>query len=65
MSSAYDKGLRSLGLKLAEELGMKEFVREGVYSFLCGPSFETVGESRLLSVLGADVAGEITSFLVI
>ncbi|KAK2190894.1 hypothetical protein NP493_65g03011 [Ridgeia piscesae] len=57
MSSAYDNDLRSIGLKLSEELGMKEFVREGVYSFQSGPMFETVGECRLLNVLGADVVG--------
>ena len=64
MSTAYDKELRSLGLKLASELGMKEFVREGVYSFQSGPMFETVGECRLLNVLGADVTGK-TIFLIV
>ena len=62
MSTAYDKKLRSVGLKLAEDLGMKDFVREGVYSFQCGPFFETVGECRLLNVLGADVTGRTTDF---
>ncbi|KAI0237864.1 Purine nucleoside phosphorylase, partial [Lamellibrachia satsuma] len=57
MSTAYDKTLRRVCLKLAEDLGMKDLVREGVYSFQCGPFYETVGESRLLKVLGADVTG--------
>ena len=63
MSTAYDKTLRRVGLKLAEDLGMKDLVHEGVYSFQCGPFYETVGESRLLKVLGADVTGRTTDFL--
>ena len=36
---------------------MNEFLREGVYCFLGGPSFETVTECRFLKVAGVDATG--------
>ncbi|KAA0199067.1 Purine nucleoside phosphorylase I inosine and guanosine-specific, partial [Fasciolopsis buskii] len=56
-SDAYDKQLRSLMLKIANEKGMKDVVHEGVYCFCGGPSYETPAESRMLAMLGADVTG--------
>ena len=57
MTKVYDKELRRKALKLAGDLGMADYVREGVYSFQCGPFFETVSECRMLNVMGADVTG--------
>ncbi|XP_067853719.1 purine nucleoside phosphorylase 6 isoform X2 [Heptranchias perlo] len=57
MSDAYDKTFRRLALESALELGYKDFVREGVYCMLAGPTYETIAESRMLKLLGADAVG--------
>ena len=57
MSNAYDKDLRDLAWKKAKELGMTDFVREGVYSMMVGPNFETVTEAKMLLLLGIDATG--------
>jgi purine nucleoside phosphorylase len=41
MNKAYDVELRKLGKKIASDLGMNDFFREGVYTMVGGPSFET------------------------
>ena len=55
MSDAYTRSLRSLARKIAEENGIS--LREGVYSYMPGPCFETPAEIRMLRILGADVVG--------
>ncbi|KYO27511.1 purine nucleoside phosphorylase isoform B [Alligator mississippiensis] len=57
MSDAYDRDLFSLAKESAQELGYLEFIQEGVYCMLAGPSYETIAESRMLQVLGADAVG--------
>ncbi|XP_028449721.1 purine nucleoside phosphorylase 5b [Perca flavescens] len=57
MSDAYDRELRQLAHDVASELGYDNFLREGVYCFLGGPSFETIAECRMLHSLGADAVG--------
>ncbi|KAL3988858.1 hypothetical protein ACER0C_013176 [Sarotherodon galilaeus] len=57
MSDAYDRKLRQLAHDVAAELGFSEFVREGVYCVLGGPSFETIAECCMLHMLGADAVG--------
>ncbi|XP_055059715.2 purine nucleoside phosphorylase-like [Misgurnus anguillicaudatus] len=57
MSDAYDRGLQQLAHDVAAELGFSAFTREGVYSVLGGPSFETIAECRMLRLLGADAVG--------
>jgi hypothetical protein len=52
LSNAYDVGLRDLAKKCAKELGYDKFFREGVYSMLTGPSYETVTECRFLLKCG-------------
>lgn len=61
MSDAYDRKLRQLALDVASDLGYSEFLREGVYCVLGGPSFETIAECRMLHSLGADAVGECPS----
>ena len=56
MSEAYDKALRLLAKKTADEMGF-DFIQEGVYAMQAGPCFETVTECRLLRGQGADVVG--------
>lgn len=55
MSDAYARDLRAKAREAAEETGVD--LREGVYAFMTGPSFETPAEIRMLRVLGADAVG--------
>ncbi|KAM4552734.1 purine nucleoside phosphorylase 5b [Odontesthes bonariensis] len=57
MSDAYDRDLRQLAHDVGAELGYGDFLREGVYCVLGGPSFETIAECRMLHSLGADAVG--------
>lgn len=61
MSDAYDRELRQLAMDVAQELGYEDFMKEGVYCVLGGPSFETIAECRMLYRLGADAVGMSTS----
>ena len=55
MSEAYDKGLCAFARETAA--GLEISLREGVYAFYSGPSFETAAEIRAFKALGADVVG--------
>lgn len=55
MSKAYDIGLRALAKEAASDLGIE--VREGIYAWFLGPSFETPAEIRMARTLGADAVG--------
>ena len=55
MSAPYDAGLRDLLKASASKAGVE--VKEGVYAWLPGPSFETPAEVRMLGKLGADAVG--------
>ena len=55
MSEAYDSGLRRIALAAAREMGIE--LRQGIYAGLCGPSFETPAEIRMLRAIGADAVG--------
>lgn len=55
MTAAYDEAMRAAALKVAQELKLP--VREGVYAFMPGPSYETPAEIRMLRTLGADLVG--------
>ncbi|KAJ3300843.1 hypothetical protein HK104_000037 [Borealophlyctis nickersoniae] len=58
VSDAYDFKLRVAAVKAARVIGMpKDIIREGVYCFVTGPSFETRAEARMLRNLGADCVG--------
>lgn len=58
MSDAYDRELQQLAMDVGQELGYTDFLKEGVYCVLGGPSFETIAECRMLHRLGADAVGE-------
>jgi purine-nucleoside phosphorylase len=51
----YSKRLRELAAQKAKRLGMK--LREGVYAWWSGPSYETPAEIRMIRVLGGDAIG--------
>jgi purine-nucleoside phosphorylase len=55
MSAAYDPLLRDAAKAAARELAIP--VREGVYAWLTGPSYETPAEIRMLRALGASAVG--------
>ena len=55
MSRAYDPDLGDVARKVAKEQGID--LKEGVYMFFAGPSFETPAEIRAARILGADAAG--------
>jgi len=57
LNTAYDGKLRLLAKQVANELGMADYVHEGVYAMMGGPSYETVAELRALRMLGADAVG--------
>jgi purine-nucleoside phosphorylase len=58
VSDAYDFDLRVLAFKAAKEVGLpSSVIREGVYCFVAGPSFETRAEARYLRNAGGDCVG--------
>jgi purine-nucleoside phosphorylase len=61
LTTAYDKQLRQLILRTAQELGMGQYMREGVYVHITGPNYETPAEARFLHKIGADTVGMSTA----
>jgi purine-nucleoside phosphorylase len=57
MNTAYDRELVKLAKKTAYSLNMDQFIREGVYMMVGGPTYETIAETRLLRILGGDSVG--------
>lgn len=55
MTDAYDPSLRTLLLQAAQDAAVP--VRQGIYLYLTGPSFETPAEVRLFGQFGAQVVG--------
>lgn len=55
MSTAYDLELRQIAMRVAEEQGIR--LREGVYTAVLGPSYETPAEIRMMRTIGGDAVG--------
>ena len=55
MSMCWDRGLAELIVACAEKENIP--LRQGVYAYMTGPSFETPAEIRALRVMGADAVG--------
>jgi purine-nucleoside phosphorylase len=55
MSNTYDVELRRLAHRAAVEEGIT--LKEGVYGWFLGPSYETPAEIRMLRTVGGDLAG--------
>ncbi len=55
MSQPYDRNLMEFCRQAASEAGVS--LREGVYAWLAGPSFESPAELRFLRTIGADAVG--------
>lgn len=56
-SDAYEYKLRLLAAQAASDCGLKQYLREGVYCFVAGPSYETRAEARYLKTIGGDAVG--------
>lgn len=55
MSQPYDRELQAKCRQVSRDVGID--MREGVYAWLSGPSFETPAELRFLQTIGADAVG--------
>ncbi len=55
MSRIYAPQLREMAHRVAAEVGVP--LRDGVYSWFLGPSYETPAEVRMARLLGADLVG--------
>ncbi len=55
MTVAYDKNLRDKMKAIATKNNIT--LKEGVYSYVMGPSYETPAEIKMLRVMGADMVG--------
>ena len=55
MSEPYDTRLREIARRVADE--SQVVLREGVYTCLAGPSFETPADLRFLRLIGTDAVG--------
>ena len=51
-SQSYDKEYGQMFKSAANELGLSDAIKEGVYVFLSGPCFETIAEVRMLKTMG-------------
>lgn len=64
-SDAYDPALRLAFFRTANDLGLldpskgkeEQALREGVYAYVSGPSYESRAECKMLRALGADCVG--------
>lgn len=57
MSKAYNYEYRNIAKEVAKELNIDNIVKEGVYTCLGGPNFETVAELNMLKMVGVDAVG--------
>ena len=55
MSDPYDRDIRNLARRCGDKLGIE--LKEGVYCYMPGPSYETASEVRMLGLLGGDAVG--------
>ena len=57
LANVFDSSLRQIARQAAKSLNLN-FIQEGVYILQVGPAYETVAESRMFRLLGADAAGK-------
>lgn len=59
MSDPYTKEIRALAKQCGQELNIP--LKEGVYFYMTGPSYETASEIRAINILGANAVGMSTA----
>lgn len=59
LSNAYSLGLRNIALEVAKEEEID--LKEGVYTFMSGPTYETPAEVRMVRLMGGDAVGMSTA----
>lgn len=59
MTSVYDEEMREKAVLIASQLGID--LKQGVYTQLSGPAYETPAEIRMLKALGTDIVGMSTA----
>lgn len=57
MTNAYDRQLRKKAQEIAKKEGFAGILKEGVFSMMTGPMFETPTEVRALQTFGVDAVG--------
>uniref|UniRef100_A0A0K8TQJ9 Purine nucleoside phosphorylase n=1 Tax=Tabanus bromius TaxID=304241 RepID=A0A0K8TQJ9_TABBR len=57
MAKAYDKNMLKLAREVARDIGIMKHIKQGVYTCLGGPNYETVAELRMLKTIGVDAVG--------
>lgn len=57
LTECYDMNLQQIALQTAEKLQLRDKVRQGVYCFVSGPTYETPTECKLLRLVGGDAVG--------
>lgn len=57
MGDAYSHELRHKLWQVSKEIHLQRALREGVYVYVSGPSFETPAECRMLRAMGGDAVG--------
>lgn len=55
LSDAYSKRLRAIAHQCGDELGIE--LKDGVYFYMSGPTYETPAEINAIAVLGGDLVG--------
>ena len=59
LNEPYDVEWRAQALQVSNQLGIRSKVKEGVYTMLGGPNFETPAELRMLHMCGVDAVGKL------
>lgn len=57
LGDAYAHQLRHKLWEVAQQVHLQRTLREGVYAYVSGPSFETPAECRMIRALGGDAVG--------
>nr|CCA28020.1 purine nucleoside phosphorylase 1 putative [Albugo laibachii Nc14] len=57
LTECYDANLQQIALQTAEKLHLTDRIRQGVYCFVSGPTYETPTECKLLRLVGGDAVG--------
>lgn len=59
LNEPYDVEWRAQALQVSSQLGIRSKVKEGIYTMLGGPNFETPAELRMLHMCGVDAVGKL------